>query len=613
LGTPTYQPASKFILSVLRILNSNRQQNTARWIFSIGFSVSLLVISTASNTAEDIKHYVLRLLAPLVLLLLFWPDPNKRHFTLPPRALCFWAGLAIALSALSTFWGAHASWEIWFDGVLSILLCLEALLLFQTRDEQRVLWWGWFMATIPICIYSWIQCAGLDPLQWQLSDLNPVGSTLGNRNFLAYFLLATIPVALYQYLHGNGWLRRFAALVATSSMLTLVLNESRMAWGALPLIFILAFVHMVKPALTRWVAGGIFGVILIGASIVYITTPMIRLVVLTHQRSEIWFCVRRMIADKPWWGFGAGSFPHTLPMYTTQYLSSAFGIDQPLYNAHNVLLHLLAAYGILGVTALLGFAFSAIIPAFRARNSANVELRFWTALALACCTLFALTGEVAEALYVTLCTWILLAMLRNSGSPSLWIIPYPRQSLKSGVIVFVLLLVAFAYPVYRAHWIWEKQVLLRQATHAHGSPQEVELAWTNLGAWDGTDPHYLHYQAMSALAAGDTSVALTRLQQITRKDPFYGNIHFEMGSIYYRRGQYVEAAPEFLQATLTRPTLTDNPYFLALTYVQLKDWYECIRWCVYVINNNQPRTADAKTVLIYAQKMQKLELGSHLN
>ena len=212
----------------------------ARYVYALGLATTLLAFSSASLASVDCKLLVMRVCACLVAIFLFWPNRISRCWVLPAPRLLLCSGAFIALSAWATYRGPYGNWMVWGDGVVILVLFLECGLLFPTAKEQKILWWAWFSACIPICLYSWIQVAGLDPLFWENAKYNPVGSTLGNRNFLAYFLLTTIPMAFYQFRHGEGALRIVAAGACFGSGVTLLIGDSRAAWGVLLLYILLA-------------------------------------------------------------------------------------------------------------------------------------------------------------------------------------------------------------------------------------------------------------------------------------------------------------------------------------------------------------------------------------
>ena len=564
------------------------QARAARFLLAAGLFTEALALSTASRAAMDPKYLILRILAVLVLTLLLFPSRTRTHWELPSPILMTAAGAFLAWSALTTALGQWADWQSWGDGAVVLLLFLEYTLLFRSESQRRILWLSWFAALIPTCIYSFIQLAGHDPLRWQQADLNPVGSFMGNRNFLAFVLVATIPIAFHQAKHSSGLLRWLARATFAFSVLTVLMNQSRTAWLVVALYAWLG--------VWSWKRGKALHAMLLLAVAVCCAFALqqsidaTRLQELSHYRTEIWKSVWAMIQAHPWVGHGAGSVPHALAGYSTELLLSIFDINQPLGNAHDVPLHLAAEFGFIGL-GLFGLILAVATWRRNAEDKATEDqsLQRHCLVALIGCFAFSLTGEIAGAIFCTVFSWILLAVHANLRGAKPWVIHYPSIPWVPPM-VFVFGAMATCLQAYQAVRAWDVQVMLR-----------VE-DWSGLARLAPNSPELLLHQAYVEYDAGRDEAALQTMRNLVLHEPYFQNVRYDMGSILYRQGHLQEAEQEYLLAAKQRPTIAENIYFLALTEYRLGKPHECVTWCEKVIGLQSTRQEECKLLTESAGK-----------
>ncbi len=151
-------------------------------------------------------------------------------------------GLWVAFYA---WWTASALWGLGglsgqiftFEHALSLMLLL-AWTATGTPERWRVWWWMILVAGLLVALYAWIQRAGLDFMGWDHPEFSVIRtiSTLGNPNYLAFFLVAWLPLSLPLVLPRRWlwipWLMVFGALIQTGT---------RGAWLACLVSLIVAF------------------------------------------------------------------------------------------------------------------------------------------------------------------------------------------------------------------------------------------------------------------------------------------------------------------------------------------------------------------------------------
>jgi len=84
-----------------------------------------------------------------------------------------------------------------------------------------------------------------------------------------------------------------------------------------------------------------------------------------NQRLRLYRDTWRMAEDRPWFGWGMGSFPHVFMLYNTQAVNPRDNLPKFYYDAHNDWIQSLAENGFIG-SSLLGLC--ALVPLWRLRR-----------------------------------------------------------------------------------------------------------------------------------------------------------------------------------------------------------------------------------------------------
>ena len=130
-----------------------------------------------------------------------------------------------------------------------------------------------------------------------------------------------------------------------------------------------------------------------------------------YARENIWYLSRRKFLEKPFFGYGAGSFPKII----NDAKESANGTENP----HNDLVFFSVENGLLGVVLYLVLIFSFYyqiikthlqITSSRSPNKASYLIISWGAIALlVSLTIISTVESYYEGNFIHLFTWSLLA------------------------------------------------------------------------------------------------------------------------------------------------------------------------------------------------------------
>lgn len=403
---------------------------------------------------------------------------------------------ATAISPHASLYGTHDS----YAGLITI--ASYTVLYFATRAscrdsrDARLLMRGCMAAMVISATYALAQFAGLDPIIW--TDVSDIGSyvrpfgTMGHPNFLAAYLVMTLPMALlvgqtflpawsrqecllHRSTATSSWLKRCAfGLLVLMPLLVVVLTLSRGAWLALVCVGGVLLVGHARALLSRKaiLVGGLLatavgfvvvvGVVLwdeggFGQSL----RGRLRRLADGAGRAHIWEVGLALFRDRPWLGYG----PDTFQLVFGTHRPADYGLvewNATPARAHNELIHLLATQGLVGAAAaavmLAGLALAAVRAWQRARAEDRLLVLVLAAAALGflVTSLFSCTVVGCGTLFVT--TLALLSRLATTDSTAVIVTPScssrsPRwlgAALWGGTAVVLYLVVARPF---QANWL----------------------------------------------------------------------------------------------------------------------------------------------------------------
>lgn len=202
---------------------------------------------------------------------------------------------------------------------------------------------------------------------------NRIGSTFGNPNVFATYLLLLIPIAAAGVVYFKGWFLKFCALGATFLLLgNLLLTYTRGAYLALPLAIAVFIMLMEKRFIVLMIASLPVAFIALPASV---TSRLLSIVNLTDTstifRMSIWQGSIRMIGD--FWLAGVGQ---GLEAYHTVYPYYALAGAGTLHS-HNLFLQILVEVGVPGFLLFVGILacfFRAVSTLYRNTTQLRVKI-----------------------------------------------------------------------------------------------------------------------------------------------------------------------------------------------------------------------------------------------
>ncbi len=318
--------------------------------------------------------------------------PGFRPIQTDRAVAAAWIGLAV-LTLLSPYpWASRASLV---DGTLLLAIYAAIRLSLNGRGREAVsrviplvALTAALLGTLQLLFPRWTGIAFVAPEGWAARSL---AGTLGNPDYLAFWLLAALPFA--------GLLRRQSPLrwgwkvVEVLLLAALFATFSRAAW--LGWAIQAGLTRLVdRPRLPAWRVGlaAVVAALLLLAAAPWIGAKLFRTATL-QQRLVIWQGALAMAADRPLTGQGPGSFGETFPAFRPRDYR-ATGLTHVNDYAHDFPLHL-AAVGGLPALFLFGYLILCLV-----RDTGKIEARH-----------LALAGLGAQNLFsVTLCVTPLAAL-----------------------------------------------------------------------------------------------------------------------------------------------------------------------------------------------------------
>lgn len=365
------------------------QENSVEQVFEIIFFVlivvTVIIVPLAFTTFtydpfDLIKNVIFRILVSLTLLtfvswVVFSKSKKINFHPVIYLLIVFLIGVSIstyfAVEPWLSFWGKYRRYEGWV-AFLAYGTFLS-LLLQNFGDKRRVelvtkvaLWTG-----AVISLYGIAQYLGFDFLRWGALPFEERRSfaSLGNPALLAGYLVTILPIGVALTIFSRKTYD--IVLNSTSTILVficLIATFNRTSW----LATLLALIFMAGAIIYLWKRGAVHReaiqnlLIIVVALIIFfvafsiqsrfartpitVTERIKEITVLTgsfQHRLEIWGAGARMVADRPFLGFGPDSFRATSRIYQGPNYGH-IAPDVVADNAHNYELQISSGTGMLG-------------------------------------------------------------------------------------------------------------------------------------------------------------------------------------------------------------------------------------------------------------------------
>lgn len=470
--------------------------------------------------------------------------------------LWFLAAFAILMVA-STFTSHCLYFSL--NGLLFAFACLGAYVLSATvcRDKRIAAAAVWVllvsaMLAAVLGIHEYAMSAGGGPNFWK-AILKPgeharLFGRFVNPSFFAGFLVIALPVTLAAYLVTRKTiLSVFAGLGFVTNVLALMLTGAK--WGiaaavaSLGIFFLLAiFTRSLRRS--KFLRLLVICAVVIPVMLVFSPVVTSRIhaaeaggsqVHSTEFRIRTWYATADMIDDRPWLGFGPGTYAITYPRYTvagptrlahSSYLQTAAECGLPALAALLLLLGAVAHRSLMGITS------GAVRPADHPREDEPAsESITWADMVpfsgwrLVNCALFAaLFGSAIRSLVdsdwyvlgVALPFWITAGVLvAQSGAAereSRYLSPISRWVSAGVCLAAILLSASFALGDY-----WAARA--RAAAEANSAQEAVSL-FRRATAVSPLDPEYHRMLGVwAALGTGDFEYGLREINTAIRLAP----------------------------------------------------------------------------------------------
>ena len=469
-------------------------------------------------------------------------EQDKRTPALPLLVPIVFYLLASALSLFRSI-NPYEGGQFLFQIILGVSLFWATANAIEPHGLTRFFHWSVIAATI-VSILGIAQVWGAD-----IPTLIPTGgpgSTFGNKNMAAQYLLFVLPVVFYLLLFSSEPAREWLYAALASLMTTyFVYTGTRAAWGGAWIAAMTFFCclllagHRAKNLLLfskrKW--GFVLGIALFvvvmntipryslpgfgGVPVLARLESMVEVETQGQDRFAIWANSLAIFADHPILGAGKGNFRFIYPAYARRVIEDpSFTPQSWATDAHNDYVQLLAETGFLGAAAFL------FILALLAR-------RFWQGLKQEfepqlLVVAFALVAILAEAFWdfpfnlpvTTAFFWIyagILWKLTHTAPPDE---PHKTAKVFSYAAIALVTILCTLFSVLTLS-------SLRGEFHYSRGAKEI-------------------YEGSRDLAERD-------LAKATRISPLNYRYHFLLGLVQIRKGDYEKAAASTLHSLALNP------------------------------------------------------------
>jgi O-antigen ligase len=552
-----------------------------------------VVVWNGTMTVLAGKLLLARWIILAVSVVLFFDYVKNRVMVIPDTALAALAATFVVYASVICFLRPYADWEILGDLCLSVLLFLEAIVLMKNAGYSRRLLLAWQISSIIVCAYFILQKAGFDFVVWQ-TRADWIGSTLSNRNLMVYFLICSFPYSAYLFLTEKGTVKWVAGFSLMLAIATLILCSSRVSI----VILLLSFPAYLLYMRTKTPYPGIRKLLLVSALVlgmgvfaaavgflIYLCSmSFFELNGFSHARLLLWKDTLHLIKSDPWFGHGAGCFAKIFPEYRSTALGYLFVFFEPVFLSHNEFLEILAENGVigLGLFAALIIRGTGIGTANRNRTPAQKTLLFFSSMSLFGCLVFSTIGEASHMFACSAFSWLSLAVCYscNAKEPQARRIPKRMYAVITGGFILWCIFSLWLFQLFGRAFLADRYI--KHASLRMNSASTMDTASNDLEKALRLQPsnkYALYQRAYISTAKGNFQDALRDYEKIRTTDPYFENIHYNIGVLYYLQKNYTKAI-ENLNVTLRiYPTFLTGIFYLAESYYLTGQFKQCGLWC----------------------------------
>lgn len=551
----------------------------------------------------------------LWLLLLIQEKRDKAAFPLATPLILY-----LTISAVSLIQAINP-----FEGVFALSQKLTYIFLFwlavnhlKTKEKmEAVLLWNTGVAFVVSLVGIYQSLGGDIP---RLVNLASPGSTFGNKNTAAQYILLSLPFPyMFFFSTSDRQKERLFAICAATITTYLLYTGTRAAWaGCVAATFAITISLRVKRSLWEsrgaafkavlWDKKMALGGIVLFAVLMNWIPPYVISDFQEHNRSPavirfsaaaleldqdssfinriaMWANTLEMFKDHPLLGVGKGNFKILYPAYAEKKIKDpVFSARLQPREAHNDYIELLAETGIFG---LLSFVLICVLIALKLWQSLPgkndpywakliLSLSFpFIALLVTAALDFPFELPVSEAFFWLLSGLLWISCEENSlttnsslstedrAAPPRRRAPLPPASVLVGLLAGLSILIAAMNITFlRAEFHFSRGVRLVNEDRLELGMQELRQA----EFLNPTTHRYPFFRGLAALRAGRYQEAIEANLRSLRRHPYYLNTYTNLGSAYAFTGKIQEAEKAWRKAFEIWPDHNDARNNLAALY-----------------------------------------------
>ncbi len=394
----------------------------ARWLVpAMVVAVTLAVLPSGETPFSGVKTWVL-LVASVALLLRAALPGESLPAPLVPRVL---AGLWIGTLALSALVGPAARpGALWMDAAAGLVL----LSLLQAPPEPGPALRSIAGAGTVLALVAVLQAVGVDPFHWvgwassDPGERMRIYGTLGNPNFVAAYLGASLCLTLGEAMAASGTVQRRAWAVAAVLQLGALAATrswgSLLALGAAALSLLWTRAPKEGPGIRRWGAA-LLAVLAVGLLLFAVRERSLSTVL--AGRLYLWEVSAQHVVDAPVFGHGPGSFVTLWPSWEAEHWARGASAEQQRFaavqdHAHLDYLEWLLELGLVGTVPRILLLLAALWAGRQATDARGRALiAALAALAARALTDFPLARPAELCLFVVLTSLVLGTSARRAA------------------------------------------------------------------------------------------------------------------------------------------------------------------------------------------------------
>ena len=388
-------------------------------------------------------------------------------------------------------------------------------------------------------IYGLVQFAGIDMINWASNFSGRVSSFLGNPNFFSGYLLTDIPISVYFLMLSAGRKKFFYMGIVLILIFNLIVTGTRSSIFAfavqLLILLILVKEKYIKIAV---LSGGILAMFII-FSVSGLRERFIEGVTWTSssisQRIFKWRTAAAMIKDSPLIGQGVGGVKTNYALYQGR-VRSEYPIDlkgTSESQIHSEYLQVFAENGLFGFL-IFGFIICYSIKNFL-RRSGRETIFLLTAL------VGVLVDSIASfPLYIVPTGFLFFMYIGMEDKGTLKTLS-PKVSVIISCVLFLLYIKYGVLAFYSDHLRWKADTL------RNINPIKASEYYSRAHSHSPVDGQSEYRHGRLLYEIGDLTGAEMALKNAI-KIRHYGEVYNNLGIVYYRQGDYINALKNWERA-----------------------------------------------------------------